>query len=104
MVLHKNLQSINNYSHLSEGRMENISSIISGNVVDVSSCSQSMRSSGKTTNDTDAPTAVLQHAIINGGEFHFHIGSSYKTDKVEHEQKVVNRRRVIISDDSSQEE
>ena len=39
---HKNLQSINNYSHLSEGRMENISSIISGNVVDVSSCSQSM--------------------------------------------------------------
>ena len=100
---HRNLQSINNYSHLSEKKMQHISSILSGNQntdVRLSSKMSDISLSNSSNKSITYPAPVMENAIIHGGEFHFHIGcSEYGYEK----QDVKRRRRVIISDSSSQE-
>ena len=95
---HKNVQSINNYAHLSNEKLRGISSILStrqnNEITNISR--KTVEEVGEYNCNTQRHTGLFANATINCNTFN--LNTSTPT-----ELKHTKRRRVIISSDSSQE-
>lgn len=112
---HKNIMSVNNYSSLSEGQQEAISTILSANSTTTSTAIQSSEtqlqtkqsdsiacSSTKTLSSDKKPEgfSLFHGSVITGGTINVHLAAT-GTDR----ETTVRKRRIQIleSSESSQE-
>ena len=105
---HRNIQSVNYYSHINEFQHKNISGILTLSKNQQNSCSiqQMHRNSNRGTNSSQ----YIFHGGLNnmfagnifGGTFNINIMSSSRNDNSQHDSESVKKRRRIILDSDSE--
>ena len=121
---HKNIQSMNNYSHVSEQQQKTMSRILSGSasstkpaVFECTSQNKRVLAQGETmscssyhsvsglpasSNPTSAATGLFSGAVINGGRFNININTVNKSPTTISTTKQHSFKRVKIFDSSDE--
>ena len=97
---HKNVQSINNYSHVSQEQQKSMSRILSGSTSMVQSETHSLVETTKQQSSTPTAAGLFRGAVFYGGSFTININSSSSSTEG-HKQQTYKRINCIFdsSDD-----
>ena len=105
---HKNVQSLNNYSTLSERQQKNISNILSGHTemlgpsgYQVGFSSASNMNATKESTTTQQPLTLFQGASIQGGTFNISVNALNESPTLSlHSPRSKKARHFLIESDS----
>ena len=95
---HKNVQSINNYSHVSQEQQKSMSRILSGSTSMVQTETHSL---AETTKQSPTPTAagLFKGSVFYGGNFTININSSSSSTEAHKQQTYKRIKRIFDSSD-----
>ena len=96
---HKNVQSIYNYSHVSQEQQKKMSRILSGSTSMVQSETHSLVETTKQQSSTPTAAGLFKSAVFYGGSFTININSSSSSTEGHKQQTYKRIKRIFDSSD-----
>ena len=96
---HKNVQSINNYSHVSQEQQKSMSRILSGSTSMVQTETHSLVETRKHQSPTPTAAGLFKGAVFYGGNFTININSSSSSTEGHKQQTYKRVKRIFDSSD-----
>ena len=101
---HKNVQSINNYSHVSQEQQKSMSRILSGSTSMVQTETHSLVETRKHQSPTPTTAGLCKGAVFYGGNFTININSSSSSTEGHIKQQQTYKRIKRIFDSSDDDD
>ena len=98
---HKNVQSINNYSHVSQEQQKSMSRILSGSTSMIQSETHSLVETTKQQSSTPTAAGLFKGAVFYGGSFTININSSLSSTEGHKQQTYKRIKRIFDSSDDN---
>lgn len=99
---HKNVQSINNYSHVSQEQQKIMSRILSGSNSMVQTETHSLVETTKQQSPTPTAAGLFEGAVFYGGKFTINISSSSSSTQAHKQQTYKRIKRIFDSSDDEE--
>lgn len=99
---HKNVQSINNYSHVSQEQQKIMSRILSGSNSMVQTETHSLVETTKQQSPTPTAAGLFEGAVFYRGKFTINISSSSSSTQAHKQQTYKRIKRIFDSSDDEE--